>query len=248
MNGFYRLNNEVLKFDPVKETDRIIFNHYIMQKENYQRLKGDLPIGQFYLSISAAATDLDMKKWKVESLIKCFKEKEIINVIEVFPSHMKKPSIYEYLVAINTYREETEISENNQTQNTTRNQTQIQTQEQRISNGLISYNQTQEQTQNQTRNQKSKKELLKKNYKKDIYIQLPEVENVKLTQEQYDKLIAEYGNVTIADIVLDLDNYIVNGKGKNYKDHNKVIRTWLRKRCVTTNQENTPSTTDYINV
>ena len=55
MNGFYKLNQEVLKMDVIKNKDEILFNHYLMQKENLQRLKGDLPKGQFYLSLSTVS-------------------------------------------------------------------------------------------------------------------------------------------------------------------------------------------------
>lgn len=67
-----------------------------------------------------------------------------------------------------------------------------------------------------------------KNDNKNIYIHIPNVEKVQLTQEQYDKLVADYGKDYIDNKILDLDNYIVNGKGSRYKDHNKVLRSWIR--------------------
>lgn len=66
------------------------------------------------------------------------------------------------------------------------------------------------------------------NDNKNIYIHIPNVEKVQLTQEQYDKLVAEHGKEYIDNKILDLDNYIVNGKGSRYKDHNKVLRSWIR--------------------
>lgn len=51
------------------------------------------------------------------------------------------------------------------------------------------------------------------------------IDNVKITQEEYNKLGMKHGTVNVNTIILKLDNYIVNGK-KKYKDHYRVINTW----------------------
>lgn len=56
--GFYKVNNEVLKLDIKKHKDEILFNHYLMQKENMQILKGVVSKGQFYLNRLDVAINL----------------------------------------------------------------------------------------------------------------------------------------------------------------------------------------------
>ena len=56
------------------------------------------------------------------------------------------------------------------------------------------------------------------------------IEKVKLTQEQYNKLINKYDKEYVHKEILGLDNYIINGKGAKYKDHYRTLNTWLRTR------------------
>lgn len=69
---------------------------------------------------------------------------------------------------------------------------------------------------------------------KEVYIDLKFVdeviEKVKLTQEQYNKLINKYDKEYVHKEILGLDNYIVNGKGAKYKDHYRTLNNWLRSR------------------
>lgn len=81
--------------DVIKNKDEILFNHYLMQKENLQRLKGDLPKGQFYLSLSTVSNDLEITIKKVRTLIKNFEELGIITNIQK-GKPPKTPSIYIY--------------------------------------------------------------------------------------------------------------------------------------------------------
>ena len=53
-----------------------------------------------------------------------------------------------------------------------------------------------------------------------------ELENVKLTQKQLDQLYSDYEEKDVVRIIWNLSVY---DKLHTYKDHNKVIRTWLRK-------------------
>ncbi len=50
-NSFYQLNSAVLYFNEKRDVNRIRFNHYVMRKENIQRLKGTLPRGQFMMTV-----------------------------------------------------------------------------------------------------------------------------------------------------------------------------------------------------
>lgn len=92
--------------------------------------------------------------------------------------------------------------------------------------------------ENKSKTEEKQKETNKneendKNEKKE-YIDLKFVdeiiEKVKLTQEQYNKLINKYDKEYVHKEILGLDNYIVNGKGDKYKDHYRTLNTWLRTR------------------
>ena len=100
MEGFYQLNNEVLKFDIKKDLDKIIFNQYIIRRENLQRTKKDLKRGQFYLTIKTTAADLNITFGTARGLIKKFTELGIITNIFTPEIGSKKPSIYQYNSAI----------------------------------------------------------------------------------------------------------------------------------------------------
>lgn len=82
----------------------------------------------------------------------------------------------------------------------------------------------------------SKKELNKKTKSKSkekIYMSLAFIDDVidkvKITKEQYDKLINKFNKELVHNQILQLDNYIINGKGKKYKDHYRVLNTWCNK-------------------
>ncbi|APH15798.1 helix-turn-helix domain protein [Clostridium sporogenes] len=55
------------------------------------------------------------------------------------------------------------------------------------------------------------------------------VDRVKITQEQYDKLVKKFNEDIVHNNIISLDNYIANGKGKKYKDHYRVLNTWCNK-------------------
>ena len=82
----------------------------------------------------------------------------------------------------------------------------------------------------------SKKELNKKpksKPKEKIYMNLAFIDDVidkvKITKEQYEKLINKFNKELVHNQILQLDNYIINGKGKKYKDHYRVLNTWCNK-------------------
>ena len=98
--GFYKLNNKILKFNISKNKEEILFNHYIMQKENIQRIKNELPKGQFYLTIRTVCNDLEVTYGKARSLINTFEKLKIITLIRKGGKD-KTPSIYLYNSSIN---------------------------------------------------------------------------------------------------------------------------------------------------
>ena len=94
--NFKMLNSKVLQFDDIKDINKIRFNHYIMRKENKNRLTKELPPGQFKMTIKTAMEDLNLSKNIVERLIKVFEKLVIIKCINK-GNLAKGYSIYEYI-------------------------------------------------------------------------------------------------------------------------------------------------------
>ena len=98
LGGFYKTNNQVLKFKIGKDSGKIIFNQYLMQRENFQRLSGELPRGKFYITARNIADDLNFSKDKAQRLLKEFVRIKIIELIRVGGKD-RSPSIYSYITA-----------------------------------------------------------------------------------------------------------------------------------------------------
>lgn len=68
--------------------------------------------------------------------------------------------------------------------------------------------------------------------KEYIYISLSfiddSIDKVKLTQEQYDKLINKFSKDLVHKTIISLDTYIANGT-KKYKDHYRTLNNWCTK-------------------
>jgi hypothetical protein len=64
--------------------------------------------------------------------------------------------------------------------------------------------------------------------KKKVYIQYGEFNNVKLIEEEHNKLIEKYGNDTTKTYIEKLSLYIEQ-KGNKYKSHYATILTWIRR-------------------
>lgn len=93
--AYYKTNAKILKLDSIKDSDLIIFNHYIEKEENFQRLGGELRKGLFKFSYPKAENDLKLSRWKLQKIMKYFEDNKIIECIE---KSTKKgvPSIYAY--------------------------------------------------------------------------------------------------------------------------------------------------------
>ena len=70
---------------------------------------------------------------------------------------------------------------------------------------------------------KEYKEIEEVKESKHIY---GEYKHVRLTQKQYDKLVADFGEDDTKAAIRKLDEYM-QMKGKSYKDHNLVMRNWV---------------------
>ncbi|MBY2478948.1 conserved phage C-terminal domain-containing protein [Clostridioides difficile] len=95
-NGFYKLNSVVLGFDIKNDINKIRFNHYIMRKENIQRLQGTLPMGQFYMTVRRTATDLHLSISTISRLVREFLDLGIIKLVSKGVKG-KSHSIYSYI-------------------------------------------------------------------------------------------------------------------------------------------------------
>lgn len=164
--GFYQFNNKILKFDVNKDIEKIRFNHYIMQKENYQRLKGDLPRGQFYITVRNVYDSLNLSSTRrANELIKYFEDSGIIKPI--FKSNSKKkPSIYSY-IAVGTVTEAD-------------SETDSETVEASKNKDLGNKHETVCETDTETVTETSKKEYRKTINKKNIYIYSPNSNEFRL--------------------------------------------------------------------
>jgi hypothetical protein len=85
---------------------------------------------------------------------------------------------------------------------------------------------------NTTKNDKNDKNV--KNDKNNIAASPPPpkknyAEFVKLTEEEYNRLIKQYGRDATDTMIEILDNY-KGSTGKKYKDDNRAIRSWVVKR------------------
>lgn len=64
--------------------------------------------------------------------------------------------------------------------------------------------------------------------KKPVFHKFGEYKHVKLTEEQYQKLIADFGEQKIAEYIRRIDEYVQLHKNKRYDDYNLAIRNWIK--------------------
>lgn len=102
MGGFFmsfmfcKTNKDVMQFDCRNDIHKIVFNHYIMRKVNLHRMKGDLPNGQFKITIRVASIDLNLSRSTINRLIEEFEACGIISAVKK-SSIGSGGSIYEYI-------------------------------------------------------------------------------------------------------------------------------------------------------
>ena len=74
-------SSKVLSFNPIKDIDKIRFNHYITRKKNKNRLTGELENGKFKMTIRTVMEDLNFSKGKSERMINEFEKMGIIKSV-----------------------------------------------------------------------------------------------------------------------------------------------------------------------
>lgn len=76
--------------------------------------------------------------------------------------------------------------------------------------------------------QKENKIKEKKIIYKDLKFIDDVIDKVKVTEDEYKKLIDKYSKELVNKQILALDNYIANGKGQKYKDHYRALNLWCK--------------------
>lgn len=155
---FYPIDNEILKMYAEGKKIEAGFGLYISSKENLQRIKGDLPRGQFYMSVGNVSIDLEISRGKAQRIINAFEGRGIIKLIHQYEKWEKKPSIWEVQSVVKS-----------DTRTDIQNDTQSDIQEYSKIKGSDDIVDTQSDIQNNTRSDTSKKENIKKKTKKEIY-------------------------------------------------------------------------------
>ena len=80
--------------------------------------------------------------------------------------------------------------------------------------------------------------------KKPVFHKFGEYGHVKLTTEQHQKLIEDYGEQTITDYVQRIDEYVQMHQNRRYDDYNLAIRNWIARDKANTKQKPSPDV-DY---
>ena len=156
-NNFYQTNNEILKLDPYnkKDLEYIQFNNYICRKENLQRCKNELDRGLFKLSYTTIIEDTGLSRKKVQTIMKWFEEKGIIECIK----KSTKKGLYSVYAYTSVYYSEEEIGEKKDTDLDTNLDTNLSS----ISNGLKVIKDTNLDTDLDTSKKENEKEKVKSN-------------------------------------------------------------------------------------
>ncbi|HBG4654504.1 TPA: hypothetical protein ACXDU7_003622 [Clostridioides difficile] len=102
MISYYKLDSKSLAFDVNKDIDLIRFNHYLMQKENIQRLKGNLKRGYLELSSKVISDDMRIDLNKAKRLVKKFLQLGIIKPINI-SKRKGIASVYSYSTVMAEY-------------------------------------------------------------------------------------------------------------------------------------------------
>jgi len=80
-------------------------------------------------------------------------------------------------------------------------------------------------------NRKEDKRIKKsKEQKKKTVPKIKYLDEVYLTEKEHDRLVDDFGETAVADMITKLDNYIGSqGLQNKYKDHNKTLRGWFNR-------------------
>lgn len=229
--GFYQTNNKILTrsikgaetidFNKYPNLLDILFNHWISQKENYNRLIENFERGEFELSRSIVMDEFGIKESKAKGLIKRFVKDEIIELKER-GNNQNKRSIYMYLSAL----ESDEIHEVKKTKRTTNRDTKQRPSETLENQYIESYERpSKDQVKDQVNNH-SKKELIKRINKKEInsassealWKLYPNKKNKSRAMKDIPRLIKKYGYEQMEQCVYRYMKYVEDERKNGFKD------------------------------
>lgn len=218
-DNFYPVDNEILKnsLDGAEIIDykkypnllNILFNHWVMKKENYTRLENHLNRGEFELSIRVVAKDFGITNYRAEKLIKEFIKYDLIKPIKK-GSDKDNKSIYFNCIFSDSSSDS--------------KQTVVQTVKRSNINDLEVSKQTVVQTVVQTVNQNSKKELIKRINKKEInsassealWKLYPNKKNKSRAMKDIPKLISKYGYEQIETCIQRYIKYVESERNNGF--------------------------------
>ena len=244
--SFYQTNNKILSksingaetidFNKYPDLLDILFNHWISQKENYNRLNDNISRGQFEMSRSIVMDTFGIKETKAKNLIKRFVDDEIIKLKKRGNSSSKK-SIYVYLSVL----ERVEILEKEKTKLEAKLET-----EQRPSKTLENQctkdeeRPSKDQVKDQA-NTHSKKELIKR-INKNIYTEIFDYwiskgvyKHRELTKNMENAIESTLKDYTLEQIKEAIDNY-----SEMYKsDYKYCSYKWTLIEFLTRTQDKT---------
>lgn len=228
--GFYQTNSKILSksikgaetidFNKYPNLLDILFNHWISQKENYNRLNSTFERGEFEISRTIVMEEFGIKDTKAKNLIKRFIKDEIIKLKKRGSSSSKR-SIYVYLSAL----EDIEKTHKKKTKLETKSETKKRPSETLKNEYMHSYEKPSE---NQVKNQvkdHSKKELIKRINKKEIYSAssealwklYPNKKNKDRAMKNIPKLISKYGYEQIEQCIKRYIEYVEEERKNGFK-------------------------------
>lgn len=226
---YYQSDQEVLKFSVLKNEDEILFNHYLTQKENLQRIKKELPRGQFYLTISSVEKDLNIPRGKARGLIKKFEKIGVITNVYKPPRGKKVPSIYAYNAVFSN-------TDNNTDSNTDSN-----SDEHSKTKVFSSVGDTDDNTDNNTDSNTSKKEYLKRISKnissstttKKSYIDFFESNFHMPSSHEIGILSSFLDDGMSEDLIIMAMERAVENNVRNIKYVKTILQKWLENNITT---------------
>ncbi|MDU2196962.1 MAG: hypothetical protein E7E21_00860 [Peptostreptococcaceae bacterium] len=230
--SFYQTNNKILSksidgaetidFNKYPNLLDILFNHWISQKENYNRIKKEFNRGEFEISLKIIKGTFDISDRKARSLIKRFVEDEIIMLKRKGNSSSNK-SIYIYLSAL-------EKKQENEDRVSDIVRTQLGHSEMLKNEHIQRVKGHSEDTVSDIVANNSKKELIKRINKKDIYTsQCDELwklyPNKKGKQKAYEKIKKLLEKYSLEELMRSVERYSkeVEGKNKQYIQHGSTF-------------------------
>lgn len=230
--SFYQTNNKILTksingaetidFNKYPDLLDILFNHWISQKENYNRLNDNISRGQFEMSRNIVMDTFGIKETKAKNLIKRFVDDEIIKLKKRGNSSSKK-SIYVYLSVL----ERVEILEKEKTKLETKLETEqrpSKTLENQCAKGEERPSKDEVKDQANTHSKKEYKKRINKNIysasSESIWKLYPHKKNKAKAMLKIPNLISEYGYEQIEKCIKRYIDYVESERNNGFKNLN----------------------------